>query len=103
MQRDAYPVLELVEKPSPCQSLIYSVFQREGLQRSQGGLVIALVAAHPGAGTTHITSQLIADLNRDVSGSAQSFSASQLVNSILPEHGGPASGEVTFCWWLLRW
>ena len=96
MQRDAYPVLELVEKPSPCQSLIYSVFQREGLQRSQGGLVIALVAAHPGAGTTHITSQLIADLNRDVSGSAQSFSASQLVNSILPEHGGPASGEVTF-------
>ncbi|MCU1312682.1 MAG: hypothetical protein JWM54_439 [Acidobacteriaceae bacterium] len=93
MQRDAYSVLELIEKPSPCQSLIYNVFQRDGLQRSQGGLVIALVAAHPGAGTSHITSQLVADLNRDVSGSAQSFSVSQLVNGILPGHGGAASGE----------
>jgi hypothetical protein len=93
MQRVAYPMLELVEKPSPCQSLIYNVFQRDGLQRSQGGLVIALVSAHPSAGTTYITSQLIAELNRDVSGSAQSFSISQLVNSLAPEHGSGGSGE----------
>lgn len=96
MRREPLSVLELVEKPSPCQSLIYNVFQRDGLQRSQGGLVIALVAAHPGAGTTHITSQLIDDLNRDVVGSAQAFSISQLINGIPAELEPAGRGDATF-------
>ena len=53
-----------------CQGLIYSVLQNP-LSRTTGrGFVAALVAAHPGAGTTHLTDVLSQSLNGEAAESA---------------------------------
>ena len=50
---------------SSCQGLIYSVLQRPLLAAGKQGFTAALVAAHPGAGTSHLTAVLARLLERD--------------------------------------
>ena len=45
---------------SPYRGLIYSIFQIP--RETRGGLVIAVTATHPGAGTTHVVRALSAEL-----------------------------------------
>jgi hypothetical protein len=45
---------------SPYRGLIYSIFQMP--RETRGGLVIAVTATHPGAGTTHVVRALTAEL-----------------------------------------
>jgi cellulose biosynthesis protein BcsQ len=53
------------QEASFCQGLVYSVFQRPKRSAHTGGLVIALVAAHPQAGTTYVAAHLTRSLNGD--------------------------------------
>ena len=58
------------QQASSCQGLIYSVLQRSLLPAGQHGFTAALVAAHPAAGTTHLTTVLTQLLNEDLAESA---------------------------------
>jgi hypothetical protein len=53
-----------------CQGLIYSALQRPQLSSGRQGFTAALVAAHPAAGTTHLTAVLAQLLNEDGAKSA---------------------------------
>jgi hypothetical protein len=53
------------QQASSCQGLIYSVLQRPLLPSGKQGFTAALVAAHPGAGTSHLTAVLAKLLERD--------------------------------------
>jgi hypothetical protein len=53
------------QQASACQGLIYSVLQRPQLSNGRRGFTAALVAAHPAAGTTHLTAVLAQLLNED--------------------------------------
>lgn len=55
---------------SSCQGLIYSILQNPLLPRNQRGFTAALVAAHPAAGTTYLTTVLAQMLNQDAAESA---------------------------------
>jgi hypothetical protein len=53
------------QRESACQGLIYSVMQRPQSSTGRHGFTAALVAAHPAAGTTHLTAVLAQLLNED--------------------------------------
>jgi hypothetical protein len=55
----------LSQHASACQGLIYSALQRPQLSNGRHGFTAALVAAHPAAGTTHLTAVLAGLLNED--------------------------------------
>ena len=55
------------------QGLIYNVFQQPLLPGSTAGFTVGLVAAHAGAGTTHVASMLSDSLNRDAGNCAISL------------------------------
>jgi cellulose biosynthesis protein BcsQ len=69
------------QQASPFQGLIYGVFQRPELLAQSGGFVVALVAAHPLAGTTYLTTLLTQGLNSDECISAASFNCREMANS----------------------
>jgi hypothetical protein len=58
------------QQASSCQGLIYSILQNPQLSTGRYGFRAALVAAHPGAGTTHMTTILAESLNQDAAQSA---------------------------------
>lgn len=58
------------QQSTSCQGLIYSVLQRSLQSTGQHGFTTALVAAHPAAGTTHLTTLLTQLLNQDMAESA---------------------------------
>jgi hypothetical protein len=64
---------------SSCQGLIYSVLQRPLLSSGKQGFTAALVAAHPGAGTSHLTGVLTKLLERDASESVLPLDCRELV------------------------
>src|ERR1700761_3978848 len=57
------------QQESSCQGVIYSVLQRGFLRANAAGLTVALVGAHPGAGTTHLTVLMSRMLERDAANS----------------------------------
>ena len=60
---------------------MYSVFQRPQRSTHTGGLVIALVAAHPQAGTTYVAAHLTQSLNTDQFISAVLLDCREAANS----------------------
>ena len=64
---------------SSCQGLIYSVLQRPLLSSGKQGFTAALVAAHPGAGTSHLTAVLTKLLERDATESVLPLDCRELV------------------------
>jgi hypothetical protein len=58
------------QQASSCQGLIYSILQTTRSLSGQPGFTAALVAAHPAAGTTHLTEVLAQSLNQDAADSA---------------------------------
>jgi hypothetical protein len=64
-----------------CQGLVYSVFQRPQRSAQAGGLVIAMVAAHPLAGTTYVAAHLTQSLNTDQFISAVLLDCREAANS----------------------
>jgi hypothetical protein len=64
---------------SPCQGLIYSVLQRPLLPSGKQGFTAALVAAHPGAGTSYLTAVLSKLLERDAAESVLPLDCRELV------------------------
>ena len=64
-----------------CQGLMYSVFQRPQRSAHTGGLVIALVSAHPLAGTTYVAAALTRSLNTDQFISAVLLDCREAANS----------------------
>ena len=64
-----------------CLGLMYSVFQRPQRSAHTGGLVIALVAAHPLAGTTYVAAALTRSLNTDQFISAVLLDCREAANS----------------------
>jgi hypothetical protein len=71
-----------IEQPASfCQGLMYSVFQRPQRSAHTGGLVIALVAAHPQAGTTYVAAHLTRSLNTDQFISAVLLDCREAANS----------------------
>jgi hypothetical protein len=71
----------LSQQASSFQGLVYGVFQGPMLAASNGGLAIALVAAHPGAGTTYLTTVLTRSLTRDRDVSTASLDCREIANS----------------------
>jgi hypothetical protein len=70
----------LPEQASSCQGLIYSVLQRPLLPAGGQGFTAALVGAHPGAGTTHLTAVLAQLLGRDAAGSVLQLACRELAD-----------------------
>jgi hypothetical protein len=68
----------LVEHASAYQGLIYSIFQAPVERRQVESFMVALVAAHPGAGTSHLTAVLSEALNQDSYGSALTLDCREL-------------------------
>jgi hypothetical protein len=68
------------QQASSCQGLIYSVLQRPLLPAGKQGFTAALVAAHPGAGTTHLTAVLARLLQRDAAESVLPLDCRELAN-----------------------
>ena len=68
------------QQASSCQGLIYSVLQRPLLPAGKQGFTAALVAAHPGAGTTHLTAVLARLLQRDAVESVLPLDCRELAN-----------------------
>ena len=66
------------QRESACQGLIYSVLQRPQLSNGRHGFTAALVAAHPAAGTTHLTAVLAQLLNEDGAESALSLDCREM-------------------------
>jgi hypothetical protein len=64
-----------------CQGLMYSVFQRPQRPAHSGGLVIAVVAAHPLAGTTYVAGHLTRSLNTEEFISAVLLDCREAANS----------------------
>ena len=77
---------------SACQGLIYSVLQRPQLSNGRNGFTAALIAAHPAAGTTHLTAVLAQLLNEDGSQSALSLDGRELATL----RGDPRTPPETF-------
>lgn len=69
------------QEASFCQGLMYSVFQRPQLATHSGGMVIAMVAAHPAAGTTYLAAQLTHSLNSEQFVSAVLLDCREAANS----------------------
>lgn len=79
------------------QGLIYNILQRPALPADAKGLTIAIVAPHPGAGTTHVTNLLAEALNKDKDDSAVALDCRELARmkascSLVP---GFASGKTS--------
>jgi hypothetical protein len=68
------------QQASSCQGLIYSVLQRPLLPAGKQGFTAALVSAHPGAGTTHLTAVLARLLQRDAAESVLPLDCRELAN-----------------------
>jgi hypothetical protein len=66
------------EQAASWKGLIYNVLQRPLIPAGQNGFTAALVAAHPGAGTTHLTEVLTELLNSDGAGSALGLDCREL-------------------------
>lgn len=80
------------QRESACQGLIYSVLQRPQLSNGRHGFTAALVAAHPEAGTTHLTAVLAQLLNEDGAESALSLDCREMANLC----GDPRTPPETF-------
>ena len=76
------------QEASFCQGLMYSVFQRPQLSTQSGGLVIALVAAHPGAGTTYLATHLTKSINSEQFISAVLLDCREAAHSTRPSPEG---------------
>jgi hypothetical protein len=72
------------QEASFCQGLVYSVFQRPQLSAHAGGPVVAMVAAHPRAGTTYLATLLTQSLNSDQYVSAALLDCREVANSTRP-------------------
>ena len=68
------------QQASSCQGLLYNVLQRPLLPSEQQGFTAALVAAHPGAGTSHLTSVLGTLLDQDPVANVLALDCRQLAN-----------------------
>jgi cellulose biosynthesis protein BcsQ len=79
---------QVEQEASFCQGLMYSVFQRPQLSTQSGGLVIALVAAHPGAGTTYLATHLTKSINSEQFISAVLLDCREAANSTRPSPEG---------------
>src|ERR1700683_4658221 len=74
-----------IQQPAAfCQGLMYSIFQRPQRAAHTGGLVIALVAAHPQAGTTYVAAHLTRSLNTEQFISAVLLDCREAANSTRP-------------------
>jgi hypothetical protein len=80
------------QQASSCQGLIYSVLQRPLLPAGKQGFTAALVAAHPGAGTTHLTGVLTRLLERDAADSVLPLDCRELAN-MRGGVGAPSDGR----------
>lgn len=78
---------------SSCQGLIYSVLQRPLLSSGKQGFTAALVAAHPGAGTSHLTAVLAKLLERDATESVLPLDCRELVG-MRGDAGEPSEGRM---------
>jgi hypothetical protein len=79
------------KQAASCQGVIYSVLQRPLLSSGKQGFTAALVAAHPGAGTTHLTAVLSKLLERDATESVLPLDCRELVGM---RGDAPADGRM---------
>jgi hypothetical protein len=80
------------QQSASCQGLIYSVLQRSLQPTGQHGFTAALVAAHPAAGTTHLTTLLAQLLNQDAAESALPLDCRELA-TLCGDPRTPQEGE----------
>jgi hypothetical protein len=69
---------ELFERAAAYQGVLYSVFQMPLHRSEANSLIVALTAAHPGAGTTHLTEVLAEALKQDHSARTLTLDGRQL-------------------------
>ena len=81
----------LSQQEASCQGVIYSVLQRSFLRGGGAGLTVALVSAHPGAGTTHLTLVMSRMLERDAAKSVFAVNGRALT-SVCAERDKPSQG-----------
>jgi protein-tyrosine kinase len=96
---------ELLEQAAAYQGVIYTVFQAPLHRPEADSFVVALTAAHPGAGTSHLTEVLAEALRQDASGRALTLDGRHLAemsgapeslmsDAVSPRGGG---GELLPC------